>query len=53
MLRKKGFQISKVWTRGSSKKKIFTTAKLKEKIHYVAYEQGQVMEYYIDKAFAK
>lgn len=53
MLRKKGFEISKVWTRGSSKKLIFTIPKLKEKIHYVAYEQGKMMEYYIDKAFAK
>jgi REP element-mobilizing transposase RayT len=53
MLRKEGFDIPMVWTRGGSNKMIFMKPKLKEKIHYVVYEQGEMMEYYIDKAFAK
>jgi REP element-mobilizing transposase RayT len=53
MLRNNGFKIPKVWTRGSSKKMIFTKPKLIEKIHYVAYGQGEMMQYYIDNAFMK
>jgi len=53
MLRNEGFEIPMVWTRGGSNKMIFTRAKLKEKIHYAVYEQGEMMEYYIDEAFAK
>jgi len=45
------FKPPKVWTGGSSKVFIFTEAKLREKIHYVVCEQGEMMEYYIDKAY--
>ncbi len=53
ILRNNGYDIPQVWTDGKSKKMIFTEAKLKEKIHYVVYEQGEMMEYYIDKKFQK
>ena len=46
-----GFAPPKMWTVGSSKVFIFTEAKLREKIHYVVYEQGEMMAYYIDEAF--
>ena len=53
MLRKDGIKNHTAWTSGSSKKYIFKEAKLREKIQYVVYEQGEMMQYYIDKAFAK
>jgi REP element-mobilizing transposase RayT len=53
MLRKHGLKIHKPWTSGSSKKYIFKKAKLREKIHYVVYEQGKPMQYYIDEEFKK
>ena len=53
ILRENGFDPPKVWTSGSSKVYLFTEAKLREKIHYVAYEQGEMMEYYVDKAFCE
>ena len=46
-----GFKPPKVWTGGSSKVFIFTEAKLREKIHYVVYEQGEMMAYYVDEAY--
>lgn len=52
-LRKEGMTNPKIWTTGSSKKYIFTRQKLLEKIHYVAYEQGKMMECYIDELFKK
>jgi len=53
MLRKDGLTNQKTWTNDSSKKYIFKKAKLLEKIHYVVYEQGTPMQYYIDPAFEK
>ena len=53
ILRKDGLTNHKVWTNGSSKKYIFKKAKLLEKIHYVVYEQGKPMQYYIDPEFEK
>jgi REP element-mobilizing transposase RayT len=53
MLKKAGLTREKMWTGGGSKKHIYTEEKLREKIHYVVYEQGEMMEYYIDKAYAK
>ena len=53
VLRENGFNPPKVWTSGSSKVYLFTEAKLREKIHYVAYEQGEMMEHYIDEAFCE
>lgn len=50
-LSKNDLSLAKPWTRGSSKRYIFTETKLREKIHYVVYEQGEMMEYYIDEAF--
>jgi len=50
-LRQSGYNLSKVWTRHGSTKYIFTRAKLFEKIHYIIYEQGEMMNYYIDPAF--
>ena len=53
ILGEQGFKFPKVWTGGSSKVFIFTENKLKEKIHYVVYEQGEMMAYYIDEAYRK
>ena len=53
VLGESGFRPLKVWTTGSSKVFIFTEAKLREKIHYVVYEQGEMMEYYVNEAFGK
>ena len=50
-LRKAGHNIPKVWTTGGSKKFVFTHEKLKEKIHYVIYEQGEMMQYYLSDNF--
>ena len=48
-LRKAGHDIPKVWTTGGSKKYVFTNEKLKEKIHYVIHEQGEMMQYYLSE----
>lgn len=53
MLRRDGPADLNVWARGSSKKFIFKECKLREKIHYVTYEQGEMMAYYIDEAFRR
>ena len=45
-LRKAGYDIPMVWTRGGSKRYVFTHEKLKEKTHYIIYEQGKLMQYY-------
>ena len=50
-LRQQGHNITKVWTVGGSKRYVFTDAKLREKIHYVIYEQGRMMQHYLDKVF--
>jgi REP element-mobilizing transposase RayT len=46
-----GYCYPKVWTVGGSKRYIFSDDKLREKIHYVIYEQGAMMQYYIDPSF--
>jgi REP element-mobilizing transposase RayT len=46
MLRRKGYEIQKVWTRNGSTKYIFSHEKLNEKIKYVIDGQGEKMEYY-------
>ena len=48
-LRKAGHDIPTVWTAGGSKRYVFTHEKLKEKIHYVIYEQGELMQYYFSE----
>ncbi len=48
-LRSNGYKIPKFWTVGGSKRYIFTNAKLQQKIHYVIYEQGTPMQYYLHK----
>ncbi len=50
-LRENGFHGEKVWTMGGSKKYVFREEKLREKIHYVIYEQGTIMAYYMDERF--
>ena len=50
-LREAGNDFATVWTRQGSTKYIFKHEKLKEKIHYVIYEQGEMMAYYIDDRF--
>ncbi|MBL7215734.1 MAG: transposase [Phycisphaerae bacterium] len=50
-LRQHGYNIPKVWTQHGSTKYVFTKTKLFEKINYVIYEQGKMMEYYIDPEF--
>jgi REP element-mobilizing transposase RayT len=50
-LREGGYSYPKVWTVGGSKRYIFTNEKLCEKIHYVIYEQGAMMQYYLDNSF--
>ena len=52
-LRENGFSGKKVWTLGGSKKYVFKEEKLREKVHYVIYEQGVMMAYYIDEVFRK
>lgn len=52
-LRESGNHFDKVWTRQGSTKYIFKYDKLKEKVHYVIYEQGGMMAYYIDDRFLK
>ena len=48
-LREAGHEIPKTWTAGGSKRYIFNEDKLLEKIHYVIYEQGSPMQYYLDE----
>ena len=50
-LRKAGCDIPKVWATGGSKRYVFTHEKLKEKIHYVIHEQGEMMQYYLQEDF--
>lgn len=50
-LREAGNDFDTVWTRQGSTKYIFKHEKLKEKVHYVIYEQGEMMAYYIDDRF--
>ena len=52
-LREAGNHFDTVWTRHGSTKYIFKYDKLKEKIHYVIYEQGEMMAYYIDDRFLR
>ncbi len=52
-LRENGFHYKKVWTSKGSRKYMFRPEKLREKIHYVIYEQGTMMAYYIDERFRK
>jgi REP element-mobilizing transposase RayT len=49
-LRPNGQMPPSVWTQGGSCKYIFTPSKLLEKLHYVIYEQGDMMEYYLDES---
>ena len=53
ILKESGFESLPVWTKGSSRKYIFTEDKLREKVHYVAYEQGKMLEHYIHPQFRK
>ncbi|MDH4202797.1 MAG: transposase [Phycisphaerae bacterium] len=53
VLREEGFDPPKVWTGGSSKVYIYSEGTLREKIHYVVYEQGEMVAYYVDEAFLK
>jgi REP element-mobilizing transposase RayT len=50
-LRSSGYKNPKFWTVNGSKKYIFTDAKLRQKIHYVIYEQGTPMQYYLDDSY--
>jgi REP element-mobilizing transposase RayT len=47
-LRQSGYDLPAVWTRHGSTKYIFRKAKLLEKAHYILYEQGEMMAYYLD-----
>jgi len=48
-LRESGFNIPKVWTKHGSARYLCSQEILQQKIQYVIYEQGRVMEYYLDK----
>ena len=48
-LRETGHDFEKVWTKHGSTKYVFTGDKLKEKVHYVIYEQGEMVTYYLDE----
>jgi REP element-mobilizing transposase RayT len=50
-LSENGYVYTKVWTVGGSKRFIFSENKLREKMHYVIYEQGIMMQYHIDASF--
>jgi REP element-mobilizing transposase RayT len=50
-LSENGYVYPKVWTVGGSKRFIFSENKLREKVHYVIYEQGIMMQYHIDTSF--
>lgn len=47
-LREAGHGLEKVWVEHGSTKFIFTWDKHKVKVHYVVYEQGEMMAYFID-----
>jgi len=48
-LREGGYAMEKVWTKHGSTVYLFEPEKVKEKVHYVVYEQGDMMEYYLDE----
>ncbi len=50
-LRESGLNAAKVWTRHGSTKYVFTEQKLLEKIHYVIFEQGSPMAYYLNQKY--
>ena len=50
-LREAGDNFDTVWTRQGSTKYIFKADKLRAKVHYVIYEQGEMMAYYLEDKF--
>jgi REP element-mobilizing transposase RayT len=52
-LRHAGHDLRNVWTRGASRRYVFTKHKLREKLNYVIYEQGEMMQYYCDETTVK
>jgi len=49
-LRQAGMEAPVVWTSGASRNYIYEPSKLRQKVHYVLFEQGEMMEYYVDES---
>jgi REP element-mobilizing transposase RayT len=52
-LRQAGYGLQNMWTRGASRRYVFTRDKLREKLNYVIHEQGEMMQHYCDETMAK
>ena len=50
-LRQAGYNFEKTWTRHGSTVFVFKSEKLRQKVRYIILEQGEMMEYYLDRRF--
>ena len=51
-LREDGCEWSRIWTDGGSTRYIYSIEKLNEKVKYVVFEQGDMMEHYLAEEYA-